>query len=117
LQWYYGGYRAVNAAGLRSAALYSDGIFTELSTSLSDESNSGLMLYPIPLVNELYIVLPTTTSSVSVVRIYNASGALVLEQQHAVSRLTVDCSAFAAGVYWVRITTGEGTTTHEIIKR
>jgi len=117
LQWHYAGHRAVNAAGLRSAALYSDGIFTELSTSIHDQTNGGLLLYPIPVTNELHIVFPNGSAASSRVRIYNASGAIVLEQQHTTSQLTLDCSAFAVGVYWVMITTEEGTTTHEIIKR
>lgn len=92
--------------------------YFNVDTSLS--SNNGtladsIMVYPVPFNNELTISHNSETALN--VKIYNITGALVLEQA-VNSNTAIKTNALASGVYFAKLSTGnnEDLTVRKIIK-
>lgn len=92
--------------------------YFNVDTSLS--SNNGtladsIMVYPVPFNNELTISHNSETALN--VKIYNITGALVLEQA-VNSNTAIKTNALASGVYFAKLSTGnnEDSTVRKIIK-
>ena len=73
-------------------------------------------VYPNPANKKLIIELPVLSNN-AWVNIYGNEGKLMLSQRLGNTTNPLDISNFRAGVYWVRITDGENTSTRKIIKK
>ncbi len=102
--------------GLEAFELAKD--YFNIDTSLSANNGTledSITVYPVPFNNELTISFNSETALN--VKIYNITGALVLEQA-VNSNVAIKTNALASGVYFAKVSTGndEDLTVRKIIK-
>jgi hypothetical protein len=79
------------------------------------KKNEELIVYPNPSKNELTIEYSAQFSA-GVVSIYNMSGQLIIKQQLTVSKSKLDISGLTKGIYLLKLSTREKTTSTKFIK-
>jgi hypothetical protein len=76
-------------------------------------------LYPNPVQNNATLMIYDAADKNVSVNILNATGELVFAQNYGVlngtQNLNLDMSSFSAGIYFVKVTTGDQSSTHKIV--
>ena len=85
---------------------------TELTTGISENNETGTAIYPNPATDVLNVI---SENNISKVEIFNVQGQMVKAVNGNVSSLSI--SDMNAGVYFVKVTTDQGTATHKLIKK
>lgn len=97
------------AANLTSAGK-DDGFiarFTAATTATPDVSLPDARVFPVPAADVLHIALPGHAGAVYCA-VFDLAGRMMLEQQGAGERLTVELNGFGNGVYFLQIRTEQG---------
>lgn len=92
------------------------GWYAQMNCTLSTQNNtySNLSYYPNPVNNKLTI---SATESISHIAIYNVAGQLLSENKIGnVTSYETDMSAFATGIYLVKVSNGSNSATLKVIK-
>lgn len=84
---------------------------TDLSTGISENNETGTAIYPNPATDVLNVI---SENAISKVEIFNIQGQLVKATNGNVTSISV--SDMNSGVYFVKVTTDNGTATHKFIK-
>jgi uncharacterized protein YjdB len=80
---------------------------TGQSSSITEVTGSNIVLYPNPVVNELYI---DNTALVSTVNIYELNGRLIKSIRNTgESKMTINTSSFVSGMYVVSLCEKDGS--------
>jgi fibronectin type 3 domain-containing protein len=96
------------------------------STARSEQSNtigiepgadvaSKIIVYPNPVTENLNIQL--TRNNGAVLKLYNATGAMVISKNLANTISTITLSSLPAGIYYVSVRNGEQVITKKIVKQ
>lgn len=93
-------------------------------TGLNDINNNPNFLItdiaPVPTSNVVNVTYNNLIGSQVSVNIFDVTGRLVNSQQvvsnNGINNLTIDASAFTAGVYYIHLTNGNDTTVGKIVK-
>jgi hypothetical protein len=85
----------------------------------ADQGNSGLKVYPNPTSGMVYVELNGETVTGKDISIYDIYGKSCSAQISSSSgqHLEIDLSGYRAGIYIVRINTGESISVNRIIKK
>ena len=75
----------------------------------------GLRLYPNPANDRLHLVLPSS-STLSMISVFDCQGALVLKQEAAISDNAIDVARLSPGLYLVRTETGGKALSRSFVK-
>lgn len=81
-----------------------DMAFCSVPTSLPFEGEKAILVYPNPTRNQLSVDLDGENGMNTLIRLYDASGKIRFEQR-ASSKLVIDVSNFAAGIYLLELVT------------
>ncbi|MDL2290137.1 leucine-rich repeat protein [Paludibacteraceae bacterium OttesenSCG-928-F17] len=84
---------------------------SENTTSITEAAVKDMDIYPNPVMDRLYIDTPAAVQDVA---IYNTDGAIVRQQTNASS---INTASWKQGVYFLKITTIEGSITKKIVKQ
>ncbi|MBP5401045.1 MAG: Omp28-related outer membrane protein [Bacteroidales bacterium] len=84
----------------------------DLSVGVSDNNESRTTVYPNPATDVLNVL---SENSIQQVEIYNAQGQLVKASDGNVESISI--SNLTEGLYFVKVITDNGTSTHKIIKK
>ncbi|MGL5892601.1 MAG: T9SS type A sorting domain-containing protein, partial [Bacteroidia bacterium] len=121
-QWYYLSVRAENGAGLLSPATVSDGVLVDLTTGFTTvHGNIAAGVYPNPVSEFSVLLLSFEQAASTTVRITDASGRVVAQQQQNFSTGTHSLLLHpligqeAKGVYFVTIVSGEAELKLKVI--
>lgn len=82
-------------------------VFTISTASLSENTISGLVMYPNPATNDVTIQLDSALESV--VTVNSASGSTIVNNTNFNGSILLNTSAWESGIYFVQIT-NQGTT-------
>jgi hypothetical protein len=86
------------------------------TTTIYNEVNSNVTIYPIPVKDDLVISVPNQSDN-SRYSIYNLSGMELLASQLTGNTTKINMSGFMPGVYVLKIYSGNTCTTQKIIKQ
>jgi len=87
-------------------------VFSEdCSLGLNDIITSQITLYPNPIQDMLYI---NSDVAIYSIQVFNVLGRLVLEENTPIGQ--IDVSSFKSGVFFIKITTGQGSITKKMVK-
>ncbi len=75
----------------------------------------GLNVYPNPTHGKVILELPTSAAGDNKVEVYNASGQQLLQQNWQDSHLELNMNDYPAGVYWVKVLTGDAMQTRRFV--
>ncbi len=104
---------------LRTA--YSLHLFDATQTSIDDQTeDNATLVYPSPVDDVLSIAGAEKLLGDAIIRIYSASGQLVIEQQLLSMNqpvVTLHVGDLSAGVYVLQVTTNSATTSSRFVKR
>ncbi|HTL82962.1 MAG TPA: T9SS type A sorting domain-containing protein [Bacteroidia bacterium] len=117
LQHYYVSVQSVDGAGKRSSVAISDGqMYFDLTTGISvANENTSLSIYPNPS-NGIYTIGNSTRENTTI-EIFNSTGQVVTSAVQEVNDgLQFDISNEPAGIYFVRITSGNNVTVERVVK-
>jgi YVTN family beta-propeller protein len=78
-------------------------------------SNNGILIYPNPS-NTNVTIESTTNNKDAMILIYNIQGDLLQQQPMLQAKTNIDISAFATGVYFVKVKTANGMEAQKIVK-
>jgi len=90
-------------------------IFNDYVLSLSTENRTEFSVYPNPAQNQLKLMLPNQFSESATIQIINSLGQLVYQNQLP-SSLEVDISNLSNGIYFVKVSDGNQSTTKKVSK-
>lgn len=85
---------------------------TDLTVGISENNETGTAIYPNPATDVLNVISENGTNKVE---IFNVQGQLVKAVNGNVN--TISISDMTNGVYFVKVTTDNGTATHKLIKK
>ena len=106
------GFARINASGTM-LSIYQDAANT---TGIENASNTNIIVYPVPVTDELVISFPNQPNNVRY-SIYNLSGMELLASQLTGSNTKVNMNGFKPGVYVLKIYSGNTCTAQKIIKQ
>ena len=75
---------------------------------------NSVSIYPNPVSNELFLMLNTTAKTK--VEVVDSNGRIVIQKSVSTPTSSVDTSNLATGIYFVKISSSEGSTTKKMIK-
>ncbi|HRF79984.1 MAG TPA: S8/S53 family peptidase [Flavobacteriales bacterium] len=89
-----------------------------LTVGVQENSQRGTAVWPSPVRDVLYIVVPPTTTGAIHLRVFAADGKLVEQQRTAYSGSTMelDVQDLAPGTYTISIGSSEGMENHRFVK-
>jgi len=90
-------------------------IFNDYVLSLSTENRTEFSVYPNPAQNQLKLMFPNQFSESATIQIINSLGQLVYQNQLP-SSLEVDISNLSNGIYFVKVSDGNQSTTKKVSK-
>ncbi|MFM7022877.1 MAG: T9SS type A sorting domain-containing protein [Flavobacteriales bacterium] len=94
--------------------------FTSLSSFTSSEEKPGknktLMAFPNPTSGRVAVIFPEEKQVEWQVKVYNAIGVLVAQEQENLGRMVLDLTALEAGVYIIEANDGQNTYTSKVVK-
>ncbi len=93
---------------------YSETVTIDAPNSISELAENGFTVYPNPVGDDLYV--RAENGEVAVVNLFDITGKLV-ESFSFTSELTINTSAYAAGVYFINIETGNQSITDKLLKK
>lgn len=82
-------------------------------TTIGDMSETSFSLFPNPASNRIFINL--SQGEITLLKIYNASGQIVYEQNSQANFTSIDISNFVSGTYTIEIYTEEKVLTGQVI--
>ncbi len=92
----------------------------ELDVPETRAYRNGLNLYPVPVVNELYVSIETPGSNTVAIQIFDMSGKVVLHRQFSGSaghqEFKLDVDNLAKGMYLCRVVIGETVLSQKFLK-
>ncbi|NND63887.1 MAG: T9SS type A sorting domain-containing protein, partial [Flavobacteriaceae bacterium] len=94
-----------------SEAFYFDNIFFDGVLGVNDEDNNRFSMYPNPANNTVNIA--STEAGSKLVAVYDVLGKLVINTE--LNTDTLDISRLTSGVYIVKITQGNATSTKKLV--
>ena len=106
------GFARISASGTM-LSFYQDAANT---TGIENASNTNIIVYPVPVTDELVISFPNQPNNVRY-SIYNLSGMELLASQLTGSNTKVNMNGFKPGVYVLKIYSGNTCTAQKIIKQ
>jgi len=83
-------------------------------TSVGENAQQVLNIYPNPVNDKLFI---EAGDAISLVEIYNLTGAMVLSQECNSEKVEVEVSELQSGIYFIKMTTGNGVETRSFVKK
>jgi hypothetical protein len=89
---------------------------TTVTLGFEQLAEQTLNIYPVPVLNQLNLIMPESVSSISY-RLLNAAGVLVLSGQLDGFRGVLDLSTISSGTYLLICETAEGSYSKKIVKR
>lgn len=95
-------------------AMTTDSIYVDLCMTVTENAAGNVSVYPNPTNGEFTVQL--SGNATAVVEIMNELGQVVNAFNMTSSVRLVDMKNFESGVYFIRVTTGDATTTHRLIK-
>jgi hypothetical protein len=95
-------------------AMTTDSIYVDLCMSVNENTAGNVSVYPNPTNGEFTVQL--NGNAAAIVEIMNELGQVVNAFTMTSSVRTVDMKNFESGVYFIRVTEGDATTTHRLIK-
>lgn len=89
-----------------------------LTVGVSEVASDGLLVWPSPVRDRMFIRLPATSTSVVDLEVRTSDGKLVLQERRATTTGTLDLSVvdLAAGTYVLSIGSTEGRWNHRFVK-
>lgn len=87
---------------------------TSIPFSLDENNHVSYSIYPNPTSNKLTVDYGDLNGVVTTIKLYNASGKLIFEQESTSSQ-TIDVSEFAKGMYSLELSTDEQVFRSQII--
>ncbi|MEL6659414.1 MAG: aryl-sulfate sulfotransferase [Bacteroidota bacterium] len=77
----------------------------------------SIQLFPNPATDQLNIRFDATLENVLSLELHNAAGQMVLSESipNSVATYAINTSNFAAGLYWLKIRTGDGVLTKKVL--
>ena len=89
-----------------------DVTYSDIRQTVIGAQNSGLITYPNPTSNKLYIEMLSTNASDGTIQIFNALGKLIINQKFEKnqSRYEVDMSTLPSGNFILRVLNDEGVS-------
>lgn len=81
-------------------------------TALMEQSNSQLLVYPVPTSGLLNVIAPSPMSKLSVV---NSVGQTIAQFGAQPAQTTLDCATIAAGIYTIQVECAEGVYTYPVV--
>jgi hypothetical protein len=85
-----------------------------ISTSVSDNTVSGLVIYPNPAENVLTV---TCAEPISSINLYDISGRMVTSFSVNAPHVQLNLASLNSGVYFIKVQTEKGSTMNRIIKK
>ena len=86
------------------------------ATNVLSFENSGIKLYPVPVINMLNVSLPFTLNN-TILLIYNINGVEIYSTNITDSITEIDMSNFSPGIYFIKINTPDnGILIRKILK-
>jgi predicted ribosome-associated RNA-binding protein Tma20 len=82
--------------------------------SVTENNTFEYTMYPNPASHSVFV---ETNAASSEVVIYAANGQVLLIQQNTSAAFTVNLADLADGMYWLKVSTGEGTATKQLVIR
>ena len=83
-------------------------------TSVGENAQQIVSIYPNPVSDKLVIEAEKDMSNVE---IYNATGAMVFSQECSSDKVEIDVNTLQSGIYFVKMTTGNGVETRSFVKK
>jgi len=74
-------------------------------------------VYVFPNPTNDFLNIKTDKNTIENIRIYDIKGSLLYENQNNTTEINLDLSDFNTGIYFVKISSGQGQITHKIIKK
>ena len=104
----------LNLVADKAVSLYNEQsyIVPEDTTNVPETREQRALIYPSPAVSTIYI---DNQQPISMVRIYNANGALEIESKCSTATTSIDISHFSNGLYIVEIVSADGWTEHRLV--
>jgi hypothetical protein len=89
---------------------------SEVGIKEINNNESNIKVYPNPVTDEIRVI--SNQCSVNSVEIYNILGEKIYSLPLTDNRspITINCSSFAKGVYFIKATTSEGAVVKKFIK-
>ncbi len=86
-------------------------------TGLSDLSdNNNIHIYPNPANDNITIENTSLNNKDEMISIYNIQGQLLIQQPMLRTKINIDISGFAGGMYYVKVKTEEGMVVKKLVK-
>ena len=82
-------------------------------TGVGENAQQTVNIYPNPVNDKLIVEAAETISNVE---IYNLTGAKVLVQECNSDKIEIEVSELQSGIYFIKMTTGNGTETRSFVK-
>ena len=86
-------------------------------TSVKELCSDSFKVYPNPVQNELHIEIPSSALPDAVAILYDFSGQLLRRVRITETRMSIDMTDYASGIYLLNIWTLSGEITYKIVKR
>jgi hypothetical protein len=111
-----GGFSNINGDSAWNIAKWIGGNFVDTCSSTTGIEENGnqlhsITIYPNPATNTLYI---DSHTSIETSEVYNISGKLLLTKQ--LNSNQIDISSLAKGLYFIKLTTEEGSVVRKFVK-
>lgn len=87
-------------------------IVSDLCLGLDENNTIEYSIYPNPASTTLFVETNVTNSEAV---IFGASGQVLFTQQNTDSEFTLDVSTFADGMYWLKVSSAEGSVTKQLL--
>ena len=107
---------AIDGSGVYGEIKVNAAPFSGFETINHNDSNHTLRIYPSPADNEILIEGISQNGKHSKILIFNVNGEISYINQTNHKKISVDCSNFNAGVYYVKIVSGNISQTGHFIK-
>jgi len=93
-------------------------VVTIIATAVDDILASEVKVYPVPTKGEIKIILPEKLDHRSVIRIMTIAGQVIIEKQVEIDQyhISLDISAYAPGVYLVKIENEKFVKFYNVVK-
>ena len=75
----------------------------------------SIMVAPNPAKDFITITLDKINNSISTIQLFNAAGNLVFTEQTNLSKININVSAFARGLYFIKIINAEEVATQKVL--
>jgi hypothetical protein len=85
-----------------------------VTIGINEITTDGFSIYPNP-ANEVINVRPTSVTSTYGIEIIDVTGRIILTDKNVSGLTTLNVNQFNAGVYFIRLTVGDKTTTQRIV--